>query len=181
MGNSKQQGDLNVLAQSFANRVNTIFAEGRPHPLTDHHIFVHDEGKPVSVAHTLRLKDGLSAADLDASDPSSTPAVVNGKPLRLAALARPNHDDDRLNGLSYVSWFGKVSAQAGRELAEAREESDSRSLMAAQARSLRDKISGVSLDEEAVRLVEYQRAYQANARIVTVLDEMMQITVNLGR
>ena len=180
LGSSTQQGDLNRLAQSFADRVNAIFADGRPVPASDHHIFVH-EGNPVSIAHKLRLKDGLTAGALNPSDPSSTPAVVNGKPLRLAALARPNNDDDRLDGLSYISWFGKMSAQAGREVQEAREEADSRSLMATQARGLRDRLSGVSLDEEAVRLVEYQRAYQANARIVTVLDEMMQITVNLGR
>ena len=29
--------------------------------------------------------------------------------------------------------------------------------------------------------MEYQRAYEASARMVTVLDEMLQTAVNLGR
>ncbi|MEJ7607202.1 MAG: flagellar basal body rod C-terminal domain-containing protein [Bryobacteraceae bacterium] len=53
--------------------------------------------------------------------------------------------------------------------------------MVAQARSLRSEASGVSLDEEAVKLIEFQRAYQASARMVSILDEMTQIAVNIGR
>jgi flagellar hook-associated protein 1 FlgK len=53
--------------------------------------------------------------------------------------------------------------------------------MSVQAQNLREQISGVSLDEEAIRLVEYQRAYQASARMVTVLSELTEMAVNLGR
>ncbi|MEX0585604.1 MAG: flagellar basal body rod C-terminal domain-containing protein, partial [Pirellulales bacterium] len=40
-------------------------------------------------------------------------------------------------------------------------------------------ISGVSLDEEAVRLITYQRAYQAAARYIATVSEMLEILVNL--
>jgi flagellar hook-associated protein 1 FlgK len=40
-------------------------------------------------------------------------------------------------------------------------------------------ISGVSLDEEAVRLITYQRAYQAAARMIGTLNELLEILVNL--
>ena len=40
-----------------------------------------------------------------------------------------------------------------------------------------DSISGVSLDEEAANLVKYQRAYQASARVITVLDELLEMVV----
>ncbi len=39
--------------------------------------------------------------------------------------------------------------------------------------------SGVSLDEEAVRMITYQRAYQASARFITVLNELLDVLVNL--
>jgi flagellar hook-associated protein 1 FlgK len=40
-------------------------------------------------------------------------------------------------------------------------------------------ISGVNLDEEAVRLITYQRAYQAAARFASVVNELMELLVNL--
>jgi flagellar hook-associated protein 1 len=43
----------------------------------------------------------------------------------------------------------------------------------------RDAVSGVSLDEEAISLLRYQRAYQAAARVVSAADEMMQTILNL--
>ncbi len=45
--------------------------------------------------------------------------------------------------------------------------------------SQRDQFSGVSLDEEALKLIEYQHSYQAAARIITTIDELMQVMLNL--
>jgi flagellar hook-associated protein 1 FlgK len=45
----------------------------------------------------------------------------------------------------------------------------------------RDSISGVSLDEEAVELMRHQRAYEAAARFMQVLNEVTEITISVGR
>ena len=45
----------------------------------------------------------------------------------------------------------------------------------------RDAVSGVSLDEEMTDLIKFQRAFEANARLITTVDEMLQTVVNLGR
>ncbi|MGI6524022.1 MAG: flagellar hook-associated protein FlgK [Bdellovibrionota bacterium] len=42
------------------------------------------------------------------------------------------------------------------------------------AQSQRDQQSAVSLDEEFVSLIKYQRAYQASARLLTISDELLQ-------
>lgn len=39
---------------------------------------------------------------------------------------------------------------------------------------MRDSVSGVSLDEEAASLLQFQRAYQANARFFTAVDQTLQ-------
>ena len=44
----------------------------------------------------------------------------------------------------------------------------------AQAEALRDQVSGVSLDEEAMKLMKFQRAYEANARFFQVIDETLE-------
>jgi flagellar hook-associated protein 1 FlgK len=38
----------------------------------------------------------------------------------------------------------------------------------------RDSISGVSLDEEAVNIIKYQKAYEASARYITVLNGLTE-------
>lgn len=40
-------------------------------------------------------------------------------------------------------------------------------------------ISGVNLDEEAVRMIQYQRSFQASARFIAILQEMFELLVNL--
>jgi len=40
-------------------------------------------------------------------------------------------------------------------------------------------VSGVSLDEEAVKLITYQRMYQASARYIATLAEILDVLVNL--
>lgn len=41
--------------------------------------------------------------------------------------------------------------------------------------------AGVNLDEEMSSLLMYQRSYQASARVITAVDEMLNTLVNLGR
>lgn len=43
----------------------------------------------------------------------------------------------------------------------------------------RDAISGVNLDEEAISLMRYQRAYQASSRVIAATDEMLQTILGL--
>lgn len=40
-------------------------------------------------------------------------------------------------------------------------------------------ISGVNIDEEAVKMIEYQRAYQASAKVISTVNEMLQTLLNL--
>jgi flagellar hook-associated protein 1 FlgK len=43
-----------------------------------------------------------------------------------------------------------------------------------QLENSRDAYSGVSLDEEATDLIRFQRAYQAAARFVSVIDQLTE-------
>jgi flagellar hook-associated protein 1 FlgK len=42
----------------------------------------------------------------------------------------------------------------------------------------RDSVSAVSLDEEGANLIQYQKAYNAIARVMTAFDEMLDILIN---
>lgn len=42
----------------------------------------------------------------------------------------------------------------------------------------RASVSGVSLDEEMVNLVQFQHAYQANAKMISTVDELLDVVIN---
>lgn len=53
--------------------------------------------------------------------------------------------------------------------------------LASQTDARRQSVSGVSIDEEMVSLMKFQQSYAAAARLISAVDEMSQILVNLGR
>jgi len=53
-------------------------------------------------------------------------------------------------------------------------------LVLSQLNTQRTNYSGVSLDEEAANLVQYQNAYNAAARVISTVNQMMQTAINLG-
>ena len=53
--------------------------------------------------------------------------------------------------------------------------------LATQSDTRRESVKGVSIDEEMVNLIKYQQSYAAAARLVTVVDEITNTLINLGR
>lgn len=50
-----------------------------------------------------------------------------------------------------------------------------------QLANIRESISGVSLDEETTKMIEFQKAYDASARLIRTADEMLDTVLNLKR
>jgi flagellar hook-associated protein 1 len=100
----------------------------------------------------------------------------NGNALQLASLATSSNAVD---GLSFGDFFSGVAAGVGRESSTAQDNQQTQEQVVAQVRSLRDQTSGVSLDEQAVLLLQFQRSYQATARLLTTLNNVADATINL--
>jgi flagellar hook-associated protein 1 FlgK len=50
-----------------------------------------------------------------------------------------------------------------------------------QLKNIRENISGVNLDEEAIKMVEYQKAFDASAKMIRTADEMFQTVLDIKR
>ena len=48
-----------------------------------------------------------------------------------------------------------------------------------QLQNLRDGFSGVSLEEEMIDLIQYQRGFQSSAKFLSTIDEMMSSLLQL--
>jgi flagellar hook-associated protein 1 len=57
---------------------------------------------------------------------------------------------------------------------EAQDLSQGQQVVVQSFQAQRESVSGVSLDEEGAKLLQYQRSYQAAARVLTAVDEMTQ-------
>lgn len=78
---------------------------------------------------------------------------------------------------SYLSMVGKVGLEAGKAKMNL-EQSEG---LLAQAKSLRERLSGVSIDEETANLIRYQQAYDASAKVMQTADEMFQTILTIKR
>ncbi|MCC6907330.1 MAG: flagellar hook-associated protein FlgK [Phycisphaerales bacterium] len=101
----------------------------------------------------------------------------NGTALEIAGLS--TRALDSLGGLSLPqSWTASVESLAIRGRA-AIGETASAQLVKESLQAQRAAVSGVSLDEEAVNLLNYQRQYEAAARYISVVDELMQTLMTI--
>jgi flagellar hook-associated protein 1 FlgK len=66
-------------------------------------------------------------------------------------------------------------------VAAARQEREQRQDAVLLARQRRNELSGVSLDEEAAKLLQFQQAYQAAGKLVAVLSELTESVINIIR
>ncbi len=172
-GDATQPGALNDMAAQFAARVNEIVSGGVPGAPG---LFVTDPNNPYSAAAGLQVDPTVTAASLPAADQNGVP---NGVPLALAALANPQQDADKIDSVSYTQFYGDTAAQVGRDLNQAQSDQDLAGQLVAQARTMRQTESGVSLDEEAMHVLQFQQAYQAVAKLVTTLDNLSQVVINM--
>lgn len=43
----------------------------------------------------------------------------------------------------------------------------------------RGQFSGVSLDEEAINIIQFQRSFQAAARLISIIDELLDVLLSI--
>lgn len=163
--------DLNRLAQTLADRVNAVLAGGIDSAgNAGAPLFAYDTA--ANAAFSLHVT-GITEPELAAALPGAPGG--NGNALKLASLA----ESPEIDGLSLTGFYGGLAGRVGQDVERASGDEQTRQQLLVQARSLRDNLSGVSLDEEAANVLAFQRAYQASAQLVKVLDELTEITVNL--
>jgi flagellar hook-associated protein 1 FlgK len=164
---------LNTLAQSIADQVNGTLAAGVDQnglpPTVD--LFHYASGS--NAAATLGVNN-LQVEQLAVALPGAPNG--NGNALALAALGQ----QEVINGRTFTGFYSDLASRIGREITTARQTEQSQTSLLTQAKSLRDELSGVSLDEEAALMMQYQRSYQAAAQMFRVVDEMTQSLLSIG-
>lgn len=75
-------------------------------------------------------------------------------------------------------YSGAIIAVLGVDVQQAERMTASEDVLVNQISNQRDSVSGVSLDEEMTNLVKFQKSYAAAARMITIMDDMLDKIVN---
>ena len=157
---------VNTLAQGLADQVNTTLSQGVDQngnaPVNN--LFTYDAAN--GAAQTFAVNPLMTTDQIAAALPQAPGG--NGNALNLAALASA----PLVGGYTFDQYFGALGGQVGGDVANATANQTNDQQLLTQAQSLRSQVSGVSLDTEATKLIQYQRSYQAVAKMVTVLDDL---------
>jgi flagellar hook-associated protein 1 FlgK len=169
--------------RGFANHPVPVDAQGNPIPnaakqqVTGLNFFK----EPLDMkraAEYIRLSDEVEAdanniaAGLEANKPGDNRVAL--------AISKLQHEKVLAGGTTtfeeqFLKSVGNIGLQTGKSKID---EEQSQGILA-QAKSFKERLAGVSLDEEAANMVRYQNAYEASAKVIKASDEMFKAVLNL--
>ncbi|MCD6526715.1 MAG: flagellar hook-associated protein FlgK [Desulfuromonas sp.] len=91
-------------------------------------------------------------------------------------------DANAVNGEdTFVSFYGKMAASVGIEAGQNRLSQSGAQDSLTQLKNMRDGKAGVSIEEEMISLIKYQRGFEASAKLLSTVDEMMVTVLSIKR
>jgi len=180
-------GRLNTLAVALRDSVNTVHALGQP--ISTAVPPVGADWKSFFVTHT-------TATGQEARHIRVNPAIVANHGLLRAAAPAPAGLADGSNALaiarlrnalmpsgtaSLEGHFAGMVTDLGVESQQAERIMLNQESLTNQLQNRREEAAGVSIDEELAYMVQFQHGYQASARLLATMDEILQTIINLGR
>ena len=98
-----------------------------------------------------------------------------------AALAISDLSEaDVQDGGSHGDYYRSIIARLGLEGAKIGQFVEVNRRLLREFENIKEEVSGVSLDEESINLVRFQQGFQASARLISAVDELLSVVINMG-
>ena len=166
---------LNTLASELITQVNNVHSAGFSLTgSTGAAFFTGTDAATIQVNSTLLNDPSLLQA-------SGTAGATGDNQVALALAQLGNQKIANLNNQTFSDSYGQTVGQFGQALSSVNSQSDTQQTVEKMLRKQRESISGVSLDEEMTDLITFQKAYQASARLISTVDEMLQTLIDMKR
>ncbi len=158
------------------------YSSGSPIEFEGIRVVLADAGGAPSAGDIFRVSvtDGMAREiDVALDDPleiaaAQDPDALPGDNRNALALASLKNENVLANGTTSLGGFYQsLVADAGSLVLDAGRMADAKKVLYESMDAYRQSVSGVSLEEEELRLLMFQNAYQAAARYLQVVDEMM--------
>jgi len=169
---------VDTLAKSITDAVNAVHSTGfSPTGWTRQNFFAPAAAVAGSAAN-FGLAAGLTSSTIAASS-SATLAGDNAKALAIAQLSSATTTG--VPATTFNSFYSSFVSNLGLDVQSSKTSVTQDEAFSKQLSTLRDSNSGVSLDEELTNLVKYQRSYQASAKLISTVSDMMDVTLAMIR
>ncbi len=169
---------LNTMAKSVIEEVNRLHRAGNglpvgtpPTPQTGLDFFVGTDARSIDINQEITSNVANIAASLDGSPGNGEVALAISN-LRNKAIF--NAQTDTLS-----DYYSNMVTELGTQIQTATNTRSAQELLRNQIQNQRDSVSGVSLDEEMTKLIQYQRSLEAAARVVRVVDDVLETVIGL--
>lgn len=185
------------LAFDFANSVNAIHRRGYASrqieqgpdgsvpdydnngPDTGLDFFEVSKGSDGAI-HSLKLSEAVES-DISNIVTALSPNAPGDNRISLA-ISKLQHEKFMAGGTATIEEeFLKTVGNVGVEVGKAKLDSEQMEGIKVQLNTVRERISGVSLDEETSNMVRYQHAYDAAAKVMQVASEMFDTVLGIKR
>lgn len=123
--------------------------------------------------------NALAMVNLQNQTSATNPSLTNGPAVSYNELftAQANSASYSASG-TFDQYLASLVSNIGTEAAAVNSGQKTAGALAQQSSNLRQSISGVNTDEEAAKMVEYQNAYNAAAKFISVFNAMLQTLIN---
>lgn len=163
---------LNTLAQSLADTVNTQLSQGVDQNGNTPTTNLFSYGSASDAASTLAVTN-ITPSQIAAA--SAGAPGGNGNAIALAQLASA----PTTAGSTFTQFYGNLGSQVGNDVSAAQQDQAQYQDQVTQAQAQRATQSGVDLNTEATKLLQFQQAYDAVGKLVSVLDSLTQTVINM--
>ncbi len=168
-------GQLDTLAAGIANSVNAVQTAGydlNGNLATNEDLFDPPPANTTGAAATLSVAM-TNPSEIAASSDGSPGS--NGNAQAMYALSTSGS----ISGQSPSDYYSGIVFNVGSQTANASAEQTASQAILQQLNDQDASVSGVSLNEEAANMVQYQDAFQASAQVVTSINDMMYAVIQM--
>ncbi len=191
------QDDVDRLAFDFANSVNAIHRRGfvgrQIEQGADGRTVASDAKGPVTGINFFKVSDNPKDASLNLQLSDEVQEDISNIVTALSpnspgdnrislAISKLQHEKFMAGGTATIEEeFLKTVGNVGVEVGKAKLDAEQNEGIRVQVETIKERTSGVSLDEEAANMVKFQHAYDAAAKVMQTANEMFDTVLSIKR
>ena len=175
------QQRLDILARAIVDKVNALHQEGVGLDNSTGVSFF-DELNSEDGAGSVKVNDELLGIDGLGKIAAATKKDAPGDGSNALSIAQLRHElavkiNDQPTA-TFGDFYTALVAELGVQGQEAERMVDNQTVLVGEIDNRRLSVSGVNLDEEMVNMIRFQQAYNASARLISAIDEMLEVLIS---
>ena len=135
-----------------------------------------DGSRALAIAQIANLK--INIGSLKASDIADRKTFFNKAGISFADSKNMTLKSLDTSGTKLSEYYGSTISKLAAATATAKTALSTQEILLTNLENQRLSESGVSLDEEMANLIQFQHSYQANAKMISTVDELLDVVIN---